>query len=79
MKWYSKLIASVVLVVMTGVSCGEATDKPEDCTDNEYFDEGRELCRTCPAIAEPTCREGCGFAVESDSRGCAVAVCALDC
>ena len=69
----------VYLAIFLGFGCGEATDDPEDCTSNEYFDEGREICRACPAIIEPTCRDQCSYELVQDSRGCPVAQCQLDC
>lgn len=59
-------------------ACGDPTDSPEDCTVNEYFDDGSELCRTCPALSEPTCAGGCGFFItEEDDRPCPVSRCLL--
>lgn len=57
------------------VSCAEPTDRPEDCSTNQFFDEARKLCVTCPAITAPECADGCGFEIEADQQGCPVAVC----
>ena len=73
------LLRNLLFIVGLTLSCGEATDDPADCTENEYFDEGREICRACPAIVEPRCREGCSFSVVEDPRGCPLAQCSLDC
>lgn len=71
------MFAAAVLVVW---GCGaEATDRPEDCRDGQYFDEARELCTSCPAVQEPQCREGCGLEIFSDQRGCPVARCEAGC
>ncbi|MEC9399417.1 MAG: hypothetical protein VX475_17450, partial [Myxococcota bacterium] len=61
------------------IACGDPTDRPEDCTINEYFDEGDRLCISCPALLEPTCREGCGFVIVEDFRGCPSATCDETC
>ncbi len=64
--------------VIGAASCGEPTDAPEDCTTNEFFDEGSELCRTCPALVEPTCPGECEFFVtEEEDRPCPEAVCRI--
>ena len=74
-----RLVLAAVFVLIPLVSCGDPTDDPEDCTENEYFDESKSLCRTCDPISEPDCGEGCGFTVVSDSNGCALAECNLEC
>jgi hypothetical protein len=64
------------LVVLVLWSCGsEPTDRPQDCRENQYYDEGTRRCRTCPAVVEPECRPGCEPQVESDQRGCPVLRC----
>lgn len=62
-------------MVFAWIGCGEPTDRPEDCTANEFFDETRRLCVTCPAIVAPTCDEGCGFEIVQDQNGCPAATC----
>lgn len=66
------LFAVAVLML---IGCGDPTDRPEDCNPNQYFDEARKLCFTCPAPREPRCDDGCGIRVTSDDRGCPVAEC----
>lgn len=61
----------VVGVMMVGFGCGsEPTDRPQDCREDEYFDEGRRQCRSCPAVLEPVCRPGCEPVVVLDQRAC---------
>ena len=70
--------AALMLVAFAGLfACGEATDQPEDCLPGEFFDEANEDCTPCPALAVPDCREGCGFRILDDERGCPVAECGL--
>ena len=57
------------------IACGDPTDRPEDCTANQFFDDARKLCVTCPAIAQPRCDEGCTFEIVADQNGCAAATC----
>lgn len=58
------------------LSCGsEATDRPQDCREDQFFNEARRVCQTCPAVSEPACRPGCGFEIISDPRGCPVMTC----
>lgn len=66
-----------VVASVFALGCGDPTDRPEDCNPNEYFDEARKLCFTCPAPSEPVCDDGCGIRIESDERGCPVAECVL--
>jgi hypothetical protein len=69
-----------LLGALWAMGCGsEARDRPEDCRAGEYYDAGVRLCLTCPAVIAPTCREGCGFRVREDERGCPVAQCAEAC
>lgn len=64
------------LVALTFASCGsEATDRPQDCRDDQYYNEALRLCQTCPAVQEPTCRPSCGAEIVSDQRGCPVMIC----
>jgi hypothetical protein len=71
------LFASLVLATL---SCGgDPSDRPQDCSANEFFDETRELCQSCSALILPSCREGCAVLVSSDDRGCPVASCDLEC
>ncbi|TXD38335.1 hypothetical protein FRC98_05420 [Lujinxingia vulgaris] len=73
-KW---MLAAAVLLM---VGCGaEATDRPEDCRQGEYYNEANEECMTCPAVQEPQCREGCGLEIFDDQRGCPVARCESGC
>lgn len=68
-------ILSALLFLMFAVACGEPTDRPEDCTPNEYFDESRRLCRVCPAPSAPQCDPGCGIRIVEDQRGCPATEC----
>lgn len=69
-------LLSLVLVALTAVaSCGDPTDRPEDCTPNEFFDEARSLCLSCPAVVEPSCDDGCGFEITANEFGCPAAAC----
>lgn len=73
------LVPLLLLPLLLLVACGEPTDREQDCTVNEYFDEGDRLCTSCPALLEPSCREGCGFRITSDALGCPQAECDLSC
>ncbi|MEZ4459664.1 MAG: hypothetical protein R3E66_08005 [bacterium] len=64
-----------IVVIFAAFGCGEPTDDPQDCTQNEYFDDAKQLCETCPAVEEPECRDGCGYTVTKDERSCPIAVC----
>lgn len=77
----SRLGATLALLLMVVVwaGCGDVTDRPEDCTEGEYFNEAQKLCVACAAPVEPTCRAGCGFQIVKDESGCAVAECLLEC
>ncbi|RAL22937.1 hypothetical protein DL240_08575 [Lujinxingia litoralis] len=73
-KW---ILAAGFLFAM---GCGsEATDRPEDCHQGEYYDEAGEKCISCPAVQEPQCREGCGLEIVQDQRGCPLARCESGC
>lgn len=71
------LTASLVLAAWACTS--EVRDRPEDCRTGQYYDSGQRLCLTCPSVIEPICREGCGFRISEDNRGCPVAECAVEC
>lgn len=68
-------ICPILLALLGLVSCGDPTDRPQDCSPTEYFDEARKLCFVCPAVAQPRCDSGCGIRVTDDARGCPVAEC----
>lgn len=72
---------AAVLLVMLMVACGgaEGTDRPGDCDDDEFYDEGNERCVTCPAVVEPECLPGCGFELVEDNRECPQLRCAEGC
>lgn len=81
---FRRTFVTMVLVGLAAMglalaSCGEASDDPEDCTPEEFFDEATELCTPCPAVGKPDCAEGCGFRVVDDEFGCPVAECATEC
>lgn len=77
----SRLFAVMMLatLVACGGSDGEGSERPEDCRDDEYFDEGTEQCLSCPAVVEPECRPGCDVRAVEDSRECPVLECEEDC
>ena len=77
----AKVCLGMMVVAFSGLwfACGDPTDDPEDCTSNEFFDPGDKRCKTCPAVDEPDCGDGCGFTVETDEQGCPVAECDLTC
>ncbi len=70
---------AIALVACAQAGCGEASDDPSDCTPDQYYDEARGLCQLCPSVSAPTCREGCGFTIARDERGCPQARCAVAC
>ena len=70
---------ALALIAALCVGCGDPSDRPSDCTPNEFFDEIDQICQTCPALAEPSCRPGCGILVSTDDRGCPSASCDLSC
>ncbi len=74
-------ISALVAMLLVTMGCGttEVRDRPEDCGGDEYFDEGRERCRICPAVDEPQCLPGCGFTVVEDNRGCPLLQCDPTC
>jgi hypothetical protein len=61
------------------LGCTQPTDKPEDCTRDEFFDAALQICQRCPALAAPRCLPGCGFSISPDTRGCAATVCDEGC
>ena len=61
------------------VTCTQPTDKPGDCTRDEFFDEALEICQRCPSLAAPRCLPGCGFTIAEDARGCVTTACAEGC
>lgn len=68
-KFGMQVVMAAILAFAVG--CGsESTDRPQDCRDDEYFDEGRKQCRSCPAVLEPVCRPGCEAEVVLDQREC---------
>lgn len=71
-RWWWMMAGGALALL---AACGEPTDAPEDCTVNEYYDGVEQLCFTCPAVEEPTCRAGCGFSITEDARGCPEATC----
>ncbi len=72
----SKMFRALVVLGALGIlGCGEPTDDPEDCSKNEFFDDSKQLCQTCPAVDEPECRDGCGYTIQDDERSCPIAVC----
>ncbi len=79
--WHRLMVMAAVGMMALG--CGgserEVRDRPEDCTQDQYFDEGRERCRSCPAVEEPECKQGCGLDVERDHLGCPYLICEVGC
>lgn len=72
--WTGRWWVAVGLLLVMG--CGsEIRDRPQDCRENQYFDESQRRCRTCPAVQEPECRPGCELEVGEDQRGCPVLRC----
>lgn len=70
----------IAAVMLTTAACGGAPrDNPSDCTAGEYYNQATQQCETCPTVVDPGCTPGCGFRISQDSRGCAVAECAVDC
>lgn len=57
-------------------ACGDPTDRPQDCSSLEYYDEVDRLCVSCPALTEPDCREGFGYVIQADERDCPAVSCA---
>ena len=58
------------------LSCGEPTDREQDCTADEYFDANEQLCLSCPSLGFSQCRIGCGFSITPDAEtGCPPVLC----
>lgn len=70
----SFLIAGLGLITSLS-ACGDPTDRPQDCSSLEFYDEADRLCVSCPALVEPDCREGFGYVVQDDDRGCPAVSC----
>ena len=80
MRRLKRWAAPAAVVVLIGCGGGgEGTERPGDCTDDEYYDEGSEECRSCPAVVEPECRPGCDVVQVQDDRECPVLECDEDC
>ncbi len=79
--WRRVICLMTVAMMLTGCGGGdgEVRDRAEDCRSDQYFDEGGERCRSCPAAVEPTCKPGCGFDVERDHLDCPVLTCESGC
>ena len=75
----SLALSSCCAALLVIAACGEAVDRPQDCSANEFFDEADSQCKSCPALTIPGCREGCSILVSSDDRGCPEASCDLTC
>jgi hypothetical protein len=73
------MIVSLWMIVAVGCGSSEVRDRAEDCTQHEYLDPSTNRCTPCPPIQAPDCREGCGYRVGSDTRGCPVARCVSTC
>ena len=68
--------AALLICAIALAACGEPTDRPEDCTGNEFFDQSTDLCTSCPVIDPPSCRPRFGFVIVSDpDTACPVAQC----
>ena len=67
-------LACIALLALLFTSCGEPTDRPEDCNGDEFFDEVSQLCTACPVIDAPDCRFGFSITPDEDTA-CPVAVC----
>ncbi len=79
MRRLKRIAALAAVAVLIGCGGGEGSDRPGDCTDDEYYDEGSEQCRSCPAVMEPECRPGCDVVQTQDDRECPVLECEEDC
>lgn len=76
---WRRIVAIAVIFALWGCGSGEVRERPEDCANHQYFDETREQCRTCAAVVEPECPDGCGLEVVEDQRGCPVLRCHQGC
>ena len=73
-------IAAALVIGAFWMGCGtEAGDRPQDCREDQYYNEARRQCLSCPAVVEPICRPGCGVEVISDQRGCPLMICEEAC
>ncbi len=79
LKRWAWLLVTAMVLGLVGCGSSEVRDRPSDCRDDQFFDERRELCRSCPAVEEPTCLSGCDVVVGSDRRGCPVLRCEALC
>ncbi len=71
---------SLLVVGLVGLAaCGEATDRPQDCRESEFYNQQTGRCVSCPAISPPECAEGCGWEVYEGDNGCKRARCAPEC
>ena len=73
--WRRAIIALMAAALLAGCGGADGSDRPEDCSEVQYFDEGSSQCRSCPAVAEPECMTGCGVEVIEDNRSCPVLRC----
>lgn len=71
------VLAAVVLLAACGGD--EGSERPADCQEDEYYDEGTERCISCPAVVEPECPPGCEVVVVQDQRECPALECEQDC
>jgi hypothetical protein len=72
------LLAAMAVWLMVA-ACGGAEERPQDCTDDEFYNDQAGRCVACPAVQPPTCGPGCGFEISTDDRGCEVAECRPQC
>ncbi len=74
-------LIGVVMVVLTAAGCGgnEPSDRPSDCTGDEYFNQRTERCQPCPVYDKPSCKPGCGFEITEDRNGCPRPTCDSEC
>ncbi len=79
MATWMRVMVMVVLALVVGCGSSEVRERPEDCDRSQYFHQGQQACRTCPAVIEPTCMPGCGLEVVKDHRGCPILRCEPGC
>ncbi len=73
------LLLSAALVALVASACSQVTQTPDECTQEQFYDESTEFCLACPALKLPAgCPATCGFVLNTDSRGCQVAECSCD-
>jgi hypothetical protein len=70
----ARLLVALLIVIPTAV-CSQVTDDPSDCLADQYYDDGRELCRTCAPAVLPACPLDCGYVLITDRLGCQVSEC----